>query len=131
MRWLWWMNRRLHERGVLGLNARSARYMLPHNDRQYYPLVDDKTITKNIFLEHGLPVPPLYAVLRSVGELRDLDERLAAHRSLVVKPARGSGGRGVLVVAEHGQSGWVTASGDVLAREEVRCWWPASAIWWA
>jgi alpha-L-glutamate ligase-like protein len=96
--------------------------MLPHNDRQHYPLVDDKTITKHMFLEHGIPVPPLYAVLRSVGELRDLDERLSAHRSLVVKPARGSGGRGVLVVADHNPSGWVTASGSMLSREEVRCY---------
>ena len=122
MRWLWWMNRRLHERGVLGLNARSARYMLPHNDRQFYPLVDDKTITKRVFLEHGIPVPALYAVLRSVGELRNLDDRLAGHPSLVIKPARGSGGRGVLVVTDHNPAGWVTASGAVLSREEVRCY---------
>ncbi len=122
MRWLWWMNRRLHERGVLGLNARSARYMLPHNDRRHYPLVDDKALTKRIFLEHGIPVPPLYTIIRSTGELRDLDERLAAQPSLVIKPARGSGGRGVLVVTDHYRNGWVTASGSVLSREDVRCY---------
>lgn len=120
MRWLWWMNRRLHERGVLGLNGRGARYMLPHNDRRYYPLVDDKSLTKKIFLEQGIPVPPLYTIFHSTGELRELEERLAKYPSLVIKPARGSGGRGVLVVTDHHPDGWVTASGTVLSREDVR-----------
>jgi alpha-L-glutamate ligase-like protein len=105
---------------VLGLNARSARYMLPHNDRRYYPLVDDKSVTKKLFLEEGIPVPPLYTVFRSPGELRQLEERLGQHRSFVIKPARGSGGRGVLVVADHQPGGWVTAAGSVLSREDVR-----------
>ncbi len=117
---MWWMRRRLHARGVLGLNARSARYMLPHNDRCYYPLVDDKILTKKILLEHGMPVPPLYGVLRSTGELRRMGERLEVHRSLVIKPARGSGGRGVLVITDIQDSGWHTASGSILSREEVR-----------
>jgi alpha-L-glutamate ligase-like protein len=122
MRWLWWMSRRLHERGVLGLNARSARYMLLHNERRHYPLVDDKVLTKKIFLEHGIPVPSLYTIFHSTGELRNLEERLAGYRSLVIKPARGSGGRGVLVITDHQASGWVTASGTVLPREDVRCY---------
>jgi alpha-L-glutamate ligase-like protein len=122
MLWLWWMNRRLQERGVLGLNARSARYMLLHNERRHYPMVDDKVLTKKIFLEHGIPVPPLYTIIHSVGELRNLDERLGGYRSLVIKPARGSGGRGVLVIADHHASGWVTASGAILPREDVRCY---------
>lgn len=116
------MNRRLHEQGVLGLNARSARYMLPYNDRRHYPMVDDKTLTKQIFLEHGIPVPPLYTIFYSTGELRGIEQRLAEYRSLVIKPSRGSGGRGVLVIADHQPSGWVTASGNVLVHEEVRCY---------
>jgi alpha-L-glutamate ligase-like protein len=122
VRWMWWMSRRLHERGVLGLNARSARYMLLHNERRHYPLVDDKTLTKKIFIEHGIPVPPLIKVFHSTGELRKLEEDLVGYRSLVIKPARGSGGRGVLVIVDHQPSGWVTASGAVLSREDVRCY---------
>jgi alpha-L-glutamate ligase-like protein len=120
MRWWLWLSRRLHERGVLGLNARSARYMLLCNDRRNFPLVDDKLRTKRLFLEHGVPVPPLYFVIHSPGEVRRLDERLADHRSFVIKPARGSGGRGVLVITDRQPAGWVTATGTVLSGEDVR-----------
>jgi len=122
MRWFWWMNRRLHERGVLGLNARSARYMLLHNDRRHYPLVDDKLLTKKLFLEHGIPVPPLHMVFRSTGELRELATRLGDLRSFVIKPARGSGGRGVMVITDRESGGWLTASGTVVSNEDMRCY---------
>lgn len=119
--WRWWkIARRLRERGIVGLNGRNARVVLPYNERRYYPLVDDKLRTKRLFLDHGVPVPPLYAVLRSPGELRNLDERLRSHADLVIKPSRGSGGRGVLVITDHQADAWTTAAGHVLSNEDVR-----------
>ena len=40
--------RRLKEAGVLGINRRNADYILIHNQRRFYPLVDDKALTKKI-----------------------------------------------------------------------------------
>ena len=40
--------RALKRNGVLGINARNADYILEYNERRYYPLVDDKALTKQV-----------------------------------------------------------------------------------
>ena len=42
MFWLFRAARQLRERGILGMNRRNAAYILDHNPRAGYPLVDDK-----------------------------------------------------------------------------------------
>ncbi len=107
---------RLRERGVLGINRRNGDYVLRYNPRRLYPLVDDKLETKRLAVEHGLPTPPLYGVIRTEHDLRTLPEILREHPDFALKPAHGAGGDGILVVT--GQRGgrfrksnglWITA----------------------
>ena len=42
MRWLFTAARRLRELGILGMNCRNAAYILDHNPRARFPVVDDK-----------------------------------------------------------------------------------------
>jgi hypothetical protein len=51
--------RKLRDAGVLGLNERNAEYVLAHNPRRFYPLVDDKEQTKRLAVRAGLAVPDL------------------------------------------------------------------------
>lgn len=90
--------RKLRSLGVVGLNSRNAGYVLPHNPRPLYPLVDDKITTKRLTESAGLNVPELYGVFRSQHELKRLPELLERHDSFVVKPARGAGGNGIMVI---------------------------------
>ena len=88
--------------GVMGLNQRNAEFIMRLNPRRLYPRVDDKVLTKKLALEAGMAVPELYGLISSQGEVRDLVEIVKDRESFVIKPAHGSGGDGILVIA--GQS---------------------------
>lgn len=97
--------RRLHEAGVLGINARNARYISRYNPRRLFPNVDDKLKTKALCNQHGIPAPELFGVVEAHGDLRGLGELLAARAQFVIKPVRGAMGNGVLVVAGRDAEG--------------------------
>lgn len=92
---------RLRKNGVLSINQRNSDYVLRYNPRRYYPLVDDKLKTKQLALDANIEVPPLYTVIESEYQLKHLDKILAPYTDFVVKPARGAGGDGILVITDR------------------------------
>jgi len=95
--------KKLRKSGVLGLNERNADYIMRLNPRRLYPLVDDKVLTKELALKAGMAVPDLYGVIAHQGEVRKFADIVSARDSFVIKPARGSGGDGILVVTGRGK----------------------------
>lgn len=112
--------RKLEEQGVLGINARNARYVSRYNPRRLFPLVDDKLKTKALCHEHGIPSPTLYGTVEAHGDLRRLPELLSRYREFVIKPVRGAMGNGVLVVVDRDGPWYVKASGVRLNERELR-----------
>ncbi|HLS83935.1 MAG TPA: alpha-L-glutamate ligase-like protein [Arenimonas sp.] len=110
--------RRLRQIGLVGIGERNAHYVLMHNPRKFYPRVDDKLMTKKLAIKAGLPVPDLYAVVREEHEIANLHRQLAGRDSFVVKPAHGSGGDGILVIAGRRGDRYRRASGSLMTREE-------------
>lgn len=115
--------RRLRRAGVLGLNERNADYIARLNPRRLYPLVDDKVLTKRLALEAGMAVPDLYGVIANQGEVRTFPEIVRERESFVIKPARGSGGDGIIVVTGRSKrkrdsfrlsSGVLVSEGEIL-----------------
>lgn len=105
--------------GVIGLNERNGKFLLPNNKRKFYRKVDDKLVTKLLAQEMGLAVPELYHVFRAQGELRDMNAVLGQFDSFVIKPSRGSGGRGVLVIKGRRRDKFIKASGAVITAADV------------
>ena len=95
--------RQLRDSGVLGLNERNAEFIMRLNPRRLYPLVDDKAKTKEIAVAAGMAVPDLYGIIRNQGEVRRFTEIVADRESFVVKPAQGSGGDGIVVIASRSE----------------------------
>lgn len=93
------MARRLREEGVLGINQRNAEYTLRYNPRHLYPLVDDKLRTKHLAEAASIAVPELYGVVEIERQIASTLARLNDHTDFVIKPARGSGGNGIIVIA--------------------------------
>ena len=110
--------RRLRGIGLMGIGQRNADYVLRYNPRRFYPRVDDKLLTKKLAIAAGLPVPDLYAVVREEHQIAELHATLARRGSFVVKPAHGSGGDGILVIAGRKGEGYRRASGNLMPREE-------------
>lgn len=115
--WLW--PDELRQLGVLGINRRNAEFVLPCNPRGNYPRVDDKLQTKRICEARGIPVPQTYGVIRRNGDIRQLPELVAAHQDFVIKPAEGSEGRGIVVVASHDGRVFTTSSGQRIALADL------------
>jgi alpha-L-glutamate ligase-like protein len=90
----------LERLGILGINNRVGRYILKHNNRANYPLVDNKVLTAERARAFGISMPENYLVIENFGFLKKLDEKLHHYDSFVVKPARGSQGNGIIVIKE-------------------------------
>ncbi|WP_322521953.1 alpha-L-glutamate ligase-like protein [Guyparkeria halophila] len=90
--------RRLKELGVLGMNQRNGEFIAEMNARRFYPLVDDKLLTKELAEESGLHVPALYGVISSTHQIKNLSKLVGEHEEFVIKPANGAGGDGILVL---------------------------------
>jgi alpha-L-glutamate ligase-like protein len=110
--------KRLKEIGLVGLNQRNADYILMYNERKYYPRVDDKVITKQMAIAHGLPVPELYALVREEHEIAEVHEKIKDKEQFVVKPAHGSGGDGILVITGRKGELFRKSSGTFINRED-------------
>lgn len=110
---------RLRRKGVLGINGRNVLYQARYNDRRHQQLVDDKRRTKDLAARVGIPVPATYGVIETPAQVRTLRQLVGTRERFVVKPAHGSGGKGILVVDAQLPHGWRLAGGQVLADEEV------------
>jgi alpha-L-glutamate ligase-like protein len=92
--------RDLHEMGILGINNRVGRYILRHNKRKNYPLVDNKVLTARRAEAWGIAMPENYIVVENYGSLANLHLKLEKYESFVIKPAKGSQGNGIVVIKE-------------------------------
>ena len=110
--------KRLRKIGLVGINQRNADYVLRYNQRKFYPRVDDKLLTKKLAIEHGLPVPELYAVVAEEHEIEEVHAKLQNRDSFVVKPAHGSGGDGILVISGRRGSKYRRSSGNLMSAED-------------
>ncbi|MFW5969908.1 MAG: alpha-L-glutamate ligase-like protein [Halofilum sp. (in: g-proteobacteria)] len=112
-------SRRLREQGVVGLNERNLEYINRANGRRHFPLVDDKLQTKRLAERYGVAVPELLGVIRGNHEIRRLEALIPADGGFAIKPARGSGGKGILVIHEHADGWFLKGSGEWLPRRRV------------
>ena len=111
---------RLRARGVLGMNDRNGRYVLPLNPRKHYPRVDDKLLTKQLAQASGIPVPALLGVFGHYHELRNAQAMLAPHEKFVLKPARGSQGNGIVVIVGREGDLYVRTNGKTLSVADIQ-----------
>ncbi|RNC84453.1 MAG: alpha-L-glutamate ligase-like protein [Balneola sp.] len=101
---------------VLGINQRNVDLIFSHNQRKHYKLADDKAETKLVLEPRGLSCPITYAMISNIGGIESKWKKLRAHHSLVIKPAKGSGGGGILVL--HKKEGdWYKGSSIIQERE--------------
>ncbi len=87
--------------GIMGMNMRNCRYISPYNPRELYPLVDNKVLTKKIAQKAGVTVPKLIGTIGHQYEVSNILDMVKARKEFCIKPAQGSGGKGILVIVDH------------------------------
>ncbi|MGD9306071.1 MAG: sugar-transfer associated ATP-grasp domain-containing protein, partial [Desulfobacterales bacterium] len=113
------IKKQITEMGVLGINRRNTEYTLRYNPRRLYPLVDDKLQTKKIALKAGIAVPELYGVVETEYQVRHIEALLKSYPDFAIKPSRGSGGEGILVISGRSKNMLRKVDGMLLGAEEV------------
>lgn len=109
----------LRANGILGMNARNYAVIARYNSRRLYPLVDDKVQTKNLALKYGVNTPELIGVIEHQYQVADFWKLVQNHKEFVIKPAHGSGGKGVLVVKDYADDNFILASGKTIGYNDV------------
>lgn len=110
---------KMRKLGIMGMNQRNFSYIGRYNDRKLYPNVDDKLKTKQLGIEHGIAVPDLISTIRYQHEVKRVFDTLEQHNGFCIKPAKGSGGKGILVILSTDKQGYRKASGDYVSKNEI------------
>lgn len=112
--------RRLKELGVVGMNRRNLVLIARNNPRHLYPLVDDKLKTKFLCEENAIAVPKLLGICKVQRHVNELESFLESHQQFVIKPAKGSGGKGILVISDREGKDYVKPSGKAISVTELQ-----------
>lgn len=102
---------RLKRLGMLNMNRRNVDYISRYNDRASYPLVDNKLKTKLILQDYDVRTPKLLQVVRQQHEISHFRENVEAFPGFAIKPAKGSGGKGITVITSRDGDRYCKASG--------------------
>ncbi len=102
------------------MNYRNVELIGRYNDRRKYPLVDNKIITKKIALEAGITVTELYATIEWQSQLKQIETILAPYENFVIKPAHGSGGKGIIVITHREGNTFFKSSGKAIGLGEIK-----------
>jgi len=111
---------KLKKLGVLGMNKRNVYCIGEHNDRKQYPLVDDKLKTKVLAEEVNIAVPKLLGTVSQQSEVRKIEKILEGLNGFVIKPAQGSGGKGILVIVDRKDDSFFKPSGEHVDIGDIR-----------
>jgi alpha-L-glutamate ligase-like protein len=116
----WLFNaKKLRENGVLCMNDRNYSVIAKNNKRSLYTLVDDKVKTKMLANGININTPKMIGIIEYQYQVKNLLEMVKDYKTFVIKPAHGSGGKGVLVIKDHDGEFFYNASGDALGFKDI------------
>ncbi|HIP50149.1 MAG TPA: alpha-L-glutamate ligase-like protein, partial [Candidatus Pacebacteria bacterium] len=107
---------------ILGMNSRNLTYIRPHNLKKTKRLADDKIRSKRLLKKAGVPVPRLIAQISSRRTLESFDWSILPP-SFVLKPNKGLGGDGIIVVygrKKGTDDTWIKSDGKTITVEDLK-----------
>lgn len=117
---MWHSAPHLRRQGVLGMNRRNVAYISRYNPRSKYPLVDNKLKTKLLAEKFHLATPRLRGVIEYQYEIAAFQEMADQLDGFAIKPAKGAGGKGILVVTQRRDGQFVKSSGRSVDIRHIR-----------
>lgn len=109
----------LKKLGVMGMNYRNHELIGKNNPRHLYPLVDNKVKTKELAEKVGIKTPKVIGIIRYQHDVKEVLQKLETTKHFVIKPAQGSGGKGILVIKKRTTNYFKTSSDKVLSYNQV------------
>lgn len=105
---------------VLGLNARNLEYVLKKGHTKNTAIANNKLKVKKILKKAGLPVSDTYAVIKNTYDFDKFTWDLP--KTFVLKPNKGLGGQGVVIVYGKKRSDpvWIKAGQQFLPLSAIK-----------
>ena len=103
------------------MNARNRRYLKAENSLAAFHLADDKLKSKKLLKDNDIPTPETIKIIKTRLELEDIDWD-SLPNSFVVKPNRGFGGGGILIVYGRKKDSrhWVKSDGSLVTISDIK-----------
>ena len=111
---------KLKKKGIMGMNQRNSGYIGRYNPRRLYPLVDNKLKTKIIAREANVTTPALLGVISMQAEVETVEQFIKDTPGFVIKPAKGSGGKGILVITKIKNGRYYKPNGNEETLSEIK-----------
>ena len=111
---------KLKSKGIMGMNQRNSGYIGRYNPRKLYPLVDNKLKTKIIASEANVTTPALLGVISMQAEVEGVESHIKDTPGFVIKPAKGSGGKGILVITKVENGRYFKPNGSEESLSEIK-----------
>jgi len=111
---------KLKSKGIMGMNQRNSGYIGRYNPRKLYPLVDNKLKTKIIAKEANVTTPALLGVISMQAEVESVEAYIKDTPGFVIKPAKGSGGKGILVITKVENGRYYKPNGSEESLAEIK-----------
>ena len=102
------------------MNKRNSAYISRYNPRKLYPLVDNKLKTKIIARNANVTTPALLGVISMQAEVQHIKSFIKDTCGFVIKPAKGSGGKGILVITKVENDRYFRANGTEATLPEIQ-----------
>lgn len=103
---------KLSSYGILGMNKRNHCYIIPNNPRFLFPRVDNKLITKQLAMKANINIPEMIGVIKYQYEANHFLDIIGNIKDFVIKPTKGSGGRGIMVITNRDGEFFVKSDGE-------------------
>lgn len=105
---------------VLGINKRNQDFIRKLNPKKFRKFADNKLLSKKILAEHEIESPNVFYIIKNELDLNSVNWETLP-KSFVIKPNRGTQGRGIKVF--YGKSkkknGWIAADGKTYSIEDI------------
>jgi len=107
---------------LLGMNARNLKFIRPCNLKKAKNLADNKLLSKQLLKKNAIAVPALIAKIKTYQDLENFDWQ-ALPNSFALKPNRGFGGEGIIVVygkKKGRDDAWIKADRSLITISDLK-----------
>ncbi|KKT66058.1 MAG: Alpha-L-glutamate ligase family protein, partial [Candidatus Woesebacteria bacterium GW2011_GWA2_44_33] len=106
---------------ILGLNARTQLYSYKYNTFRGKKIADSKLRTSQVMKKAGIPSPEIYKKFKRSNDISEFDWE-ALPGAFALKPSRGLGGEGIIVVKKRANDGhgWITTQRERVTIEDLK-----------
>lgn len=109
----------LLEKNFLGINQRNLSYVYDLNPKRHHVLADDKIKSKELMESAGIACPKTLGIVSRMGDIQKAWNQLSTYENMVLKPSRGAGGNGIMLLRKTHAANWKDTDGK-LSEEEIK-----------